>query len=214
MNDPKGRPARAWPAAVLAALLVTGAGPAAASAGVPPGLDLTGEPLVHVFDLGRPGDGVSGEWRVAATSGATVSYDGVLTAVEHTRADLARALVVEYGRVSPDGTVRSWHPAGTLAEPRSYGDALAVDPTLGPAEVTRIPVRVSLPEPGTVDADRDEELLVRATFTVGYLEDADASPQPAPSPGPLAVTGAGAGAAALAVVLLALGHLMVRRARS
>jgi hypothetical protein len=224
--------------AVLAAVLVmaVAAGPARAEADEPSArLVVAGEPLVHTFDLATPGDSVEGEWLVAAD--AAVAYDGTLLAGETSASVLADALLVEYGEVSSGGAVLGWRDAGTLADSRSYGEALGVDLTTDPAVATRIPVRVSLPDPEPVRAALREgaTVLVEATFTVAYLADASPATPGAPAPpgapgaadvpedsgamagsvsiGALATTGAGLAALGLAAALLVGGAMLARSAR-
>lgn len=210
-------------AAAGAVLLVAGPSPAhAAVPGAGEALRVTGAALVHVFDLSVPGDQVTGEWVVAAET-AAVAYDGVLEVRTPATSALAPALVVEYGRVAADGSLLGWYGAGTVAEPLTYGAALGVSPTARATAPTRIPVRVSLPDPGPVRhaLDADDDALVEATFTVSYLADGHGSGPPGqaagsaagPGPGALAVTGGGLAAAGAAVALLTVGAALARAAR-
>ena len=238
---PDTPPARRRGAAALAALALaaaaalTGAGPAAAHAAptAPASsgghLDLTGDPLVHTFDLDRPGDSVTGEWTVTGRSTRAVGFDGVLRPDDDRAPGLAAALAVEYGSVGADGAVAAWHPAGTLAAPRSYADALGTDPVTRAGEPVVIPVRVSLPDPALVTGEPGRTVEVGASFTVTYLapggggggagggDDATGGGDVVAGGGgrgPLALTGADAWwLAALAAAALGTGAALVRRRR-
>ncbi|WP_217616838.1 hypothetical protein [Cellulomonas sp. GbtcB1] len=211
-------------AAVAVAAVAVVLPTAPATAAPAPGDDgvvlVAGEPLVHTFDLAVPGDAVTGRWQVDASSSAPVQYDALLVPEGAVSPSLARALVVHYGQVRADGRI-AWQPAGTLAEPRSYADALGATPAVSAGEPAVIPVRVSLPDPGVVSGEPGDQLAVEATFLVSYL-DGDSGDEPrdpgpagvaAPGrPGALAVTGPGLWAAAVAVVLVGLGYGLRRRA--
>lgn len=226
-------------ALALGAALVA-AGPAAASAAAPAAapaaagghLDLTGDPLVHTFDLDRPGDAVTGEWTVTGRSAQPVGFDGVLRPDGAPDPGLAAALAVEYGSVGADGAVADWHPAGTLASPRSYADALGTDPVARPGEPVVIPVRVSLPDPSRVTGEPGQTVEVTASFTVTYLAPGGGAGDggggagggdvgaggggggTGSGRGPLALTGADAWwLAALAAAALGAGLALVRRRR-
>jgi LPXTG-motif cell wall-anchored protein len=222
--------ARRGAAALAALALAVGAalvaaGPAAASAASGGDLDLAGDPLVHTFDLDRPGDSVTGEWTVTARTERPVGFDGVLRPDGEPDRGLAAALTVEYGAVGADGAVAGWHPAGTLAAPRSYADALGADPVAQAGEPVVIPVRVSLPDPSLVTGEPGRTVQVEASFTVTYLAPGgggggagggaggDVTAGGA-GRGPLALTGADAWwLAALAAAALGTGAALVRRRR-
>ncbi|WP_187365277.1 hypothetical protein [Cellulosimicrobium cellulans] len=197
---------------VLAAGLVLG-GTAPAHAAPGEGLQVTGEPLVHTFDLAAPG-AVSGEWVLVATS--AVAYDGVLEVEGPDVPALARSLVVEYGRVLPGGDVR-WYDAGTLSDTRSYADAVGSEPSAEGGSLTRIPVRVSLRDPVPVVAalGAGADAAVRATFSVSYVRTGAEATQPrAGGAGRgLALTGPGAALVGAAAVLLVAGAALARDAR-
>lgn len=196
-------------------LAVLAAGPAAAAQGPDERvLTVAGHPLVHEFALDDPGDAVTGWWQVHGRSATPVPFEGVLAADPSSSGSLARALVVHYGAVGPDGDVVTWHPAGTLAEPATYSAALARVPSAAAGAPVSIPVRVSLPDPGLVSGLPGEALVVEATFTVTYLNPGGRDDAPS-GPGLLAVTGAGAWPAALlAGVSIGLGLLLRRRWRA
>ncbi|WP_431838358.1 hypothetical protein [Cellulomonas sp. Y8] len=208
----------AW---VLAAAVVLAATGGVAGAVVPPTVLVDGDPLVHTFALDRPGDAVTGEWRVSTTGAATVPFDGVLTAEAPAAATLAGALAVEYGRTGADGRVLGWHAAGTLADPVAYGTALGAEPRVRPGEPVVVPVRVSLPDPAAVTGAPGETLVVRASFVVGWLDDGAPGGPPGGAPDAghpvhggrtaLAGTGAAVGAVALgAAALLVAGTALAR----
>lgn len=217
--------------AALAAVALGAVLVASVPAGAPGGhLELGGDPLVHTFDLDRPGDAVTGEWTVTGRTARTVGFDGVLRPDDDPAPDLAAALTVEYGSVGADGAVAAWHPAGTLAAPLSYADAVGADPVTRAGEPVVIPVRVSLPDPSLVTGEPGRTVEVGASFTVTYLApggaggggggagDVTGGGDPAGvgggGRGPLALTGADAWwLAALAAAALGAGAALVRRRR-
>jgi len=203
-------------AGALALAAAAGAGPAGAHAAA---VAVDGDPLVHTFDLDRPGDAVAGAWRVTATGSSPVPFDGALAAEHPVPAALAQALAVEYGRTDAAGRLLDWHPAGTLADPVTYGNALARDPRVQAGEPVVVPVRVSLPDPAAVDGVPGEVLEVRASFVVSWLGEGPPAVV-VDERGPLrpavrfAVTGTATAAAALAAgALLGAGAALGRRAR-
>jgi len=231
------RGAAALAALALAASAALVAAAPAAAAPAAPGtsgghLELTGDPLVHTFDLDRPGDSVTGEWTVTGRSAGPVRFDGVLRPDDDRAPGLAAALAVEYGAVGADGAVAAWHPAGTLAAPLSYADALGTEPVTRAGEPVVIPVRVSLPDPALVTGEPGRTVEVGASFTVTYLAPGGGGGGGAGGGGggdatgggdvvaggggrgPLALTGADAWwLAALAAAALGTGAALVRRRR-
>lgn|GEM_PF-3210285 len=217
----RARRDRGWRRRTAGVAALVGAGVLLVTAGAAPGaahqrgtvpapgpVTVVGAPLVHTFDLDVPGDLVEGRWTVTGDRSAAVPYDGVLEPVGVVSPDLAEALVVEYGRVGADGEVLSWHDAGTLARPQTYGHALATSPAVSAATPTSIPVRVSLPDPGSLTALAGQVLTVEARFTISYLDDGSGT-----SHG-LAVTGLWPWWLAVAAVLVALGALLSRARRA
>lgn len=203
-------------AALAGASLLLGTGPGASgavqqrpSAPAPGPVTVVGEPLVHTFDLDVPGDLVEGVWTVVGERAEVVPYDGVLEPVGVVSPELAEALVVQYGRVGAGGEVVSWHDAGTLDRPRTYGHALDTRPAVSAAAPTSIPVRVSLPDPAALASQAGQVLTVEARFTIGYLDDASGS---RPGEG-LALTGLWPWWLAVAAVLVALGAVLARGRR-
>lgn len=230
MRNRRREPAARWTATVIGAVLAAAAVASPAGAAQEPGggglVTVAGDPLVYDFDPGMPGDSVTGWWEVRGRSATPVPYDGVLAVQGQVSPVLARALVVHYGEVDSDGALVTWHPAGTLADPVTYADALSRAPSIDVTRPTTIPVRVSLPDPGLVTGEPGETMLVEAAFTVAFLagsapvagpgtDDGDdravAGP---PGGGVLALTGFGPWAAALAAAaLIGLGLLARRRRR-
>ncbi|RMI14024.1 hypothetical protein [Cellulomonas triticagri] len=226
-----GRARGAGPAAhaaaglALAGLVVAGvAGAATPAVAAPDGpvVTISGDPLVHTFDTEVPGDAVTGTWTVSTTATHPVPFSGTL------RADapdpLADALAVQYGEVGADGSVSTWHDAGTLAEPVAYAAAVPTATSVSAASPLTIPVRVSLPDPSALVGDPGQPLDVTATFTVTHLDpgaggtpavtDPTAPGQAGPGPrGVLAITGPTGWFALLAAALVAAGITTRRRAR-
>lgn len=220
MSDPRPRrttTARAGAALLGAtALLLPVPAAAHAAAGSPDAgrVAVTGDPLVHVFDLGTPGDAVTGLWRVTSAAPEATTYDGVLTADDALPGALAHALVVQYGEPGTDGEVLAWHDAGTLARPRSLADALPTSTTVSAARPVDVPVRVALHDPAAVGGRPGDVHRVTATFTVSYLEPGPGGAgRPAPTDrGVLATTGPAGWLALVAAALIVTGVVKRRRA--
>ena len=164
---------------------------------------------------------MSGQWHVGSTTAQTRDFDGVLVPVGPFSDDLARALTVQYGSVDAASGRISWHPAGTLAEPRTYAEALGHSPTVDTEHPVTLPVRVSLPEPDSVAGVPGEVLAVSASFVVSYLGDEPEGGEPGggaggprPVPPDLATTGWGSWwLIAAAAAAIAVGADTTRRAR-
>lgn len=182
-------------ALVLGAALVAGV-PVPAASAVTGALGVTGDPLVHTFDLDRPGDAVTGEWRVSSRTSGPIAFDGVLRPDGEPGPGLAAALAVEYGSVGPDGAVTAWHDAGTLAAPRSYADALGSEPAARGGAPVVVPVRVSLPDPAAVTGAPGGRVEVTASFVVSYLAPDGPGGEGGPGGGGAGGDGAGDGAGA------------------
>lgn len=137
-------------------------------------LQVSGDPLVHTFDVTRFNDTIAGEWTLTNIGEATAPFDGTLAPVGSMSETLAENLTVQYGTVANGQT--TWHNAGTLANPVSYTDALQLsEVTLdGGGATQQIPVRVTLADPTQLDGVAGEELQVNATFTVNYIDPASA----------------------------------------
>lgn len=210
---PGSRTAVAWRRAGLASLVaLTTSGVVAlpAAADEIPLVEVTGAPLVHHFDLGVPGDAVTGRWQIAATSADPVPYDGVLTTYGPVSPSLARALHVQYGQLDGDGRVRAWFDAGTLADPVSLGDALPDVGPVGAGTPVTVPVRVRLPDPQHVTGEAGDLLEVEAVFTVSYLGQGQVAAGDQQDLG-LAATGVPTWVVAVAAAALAAGLLARRR---
>jgi len=133
-------------------------------------LVVTGEPIVHEFDITTFNDSVDGAWTIENMGDVGVSYDGVLTAIGDVPASLAAQLRVEYGLVDSQGEVTQWIGAGTLAESRSYNDTVGNSAaSLDAAEVQLVPVRITLADPTQLEGADGETLTVHASFDVTYF---------------------------------------------
>ncbi|GEM_PF-7091034 len=131
------------------------AGPAAAATGTgtadaraAAGVTISGEPLVHTF-TGTAPEQVEATWTVRSTGGQKLVVDGGLRGTGGSDL-LAEHLTVEYGRVAPGGEVETWYPAGTLAAPRGWADAVGGQQHVDGAEDLVVAVRVGLPDPGAL----------------------------------------------------------------
>lgn len=174
----RGHP-RTWLLAAMVALLaVCGVMPVAAHAAPEGTLELLGEPLRHTFDSTTAGDSVQGSWSIVNRGGDDVVLDGVLAPVGVVDDSLAKALVVEYGEVSPAGVV-VWHGAGTLGRPERLRTAVESIGQLRAGASLEVPVKVSLPDPSRLSGRPGQQLMVEANFTVSYMRTGDTdSPVP------------------------------------
>lgn len=137
-------------------------------------LEIAGAALTHTFQNVWNQDPVEATWTLSNRGTDAASWDGTLETRGSVPASLAAALHVEYGVVS--GGTTTWYEAGTLAERRSYAEAVG---TVGGNEIAgqgtvQIAVRVSLPDPTVLDGDEAVDgatsLAVDADFVVSYLD--------------------------------------------
>jgi hypothetical protein len=217
---------------LAAALTATGvAGPASAtqflSTGgahtvAEPRVTISGEPIVHTFTGSRP-EQVEATWAVRSPGGRELAVDGELRRGDGGSDLLAEHLTVEYGTVAPGGGVAVWYPAGTLAAPRGYAEALGQAGTVDGTNDLVIAVRVGLDEPaalldqGAVTVAADFVVVAMATGTDpddGSTAPDDqgnvsagggATPSGTRDDARLAVTGAGI----IGVLTAAVGFLLV-----
>lgn len=135
-------------------------------------LRITGAPIDHTFDSTVFNSEVTASWVLENQGALTTEFDGQFATLTGVDADLAAALVVQYGVVDGGGDLR-WADGGTVAAPRSFATATGIDSIDGGDSIP-VEVRVVLEDP-TLIASADpveigETLRVVADFTVSYLD--------------------------------------------
>lgn len=136
-------------------------------------LVLSGDPIVHTFDVTKYNDSVQGTWTLTNKGTMATTYDGSLDAAAGTTMppSLAAQLKLEYGSTDSSGNVTAWHEAGTMATPTSYATALGLSSTtIAPDAPVTIPVRVTLTDPTQLEGAANDVLTLDATFTVSYVD--------------------------------------------
>jgi hypothetical protein len=127
-------------------------------------VSVTGDPVVHTFDLTTYNESVEGVWSIDNTGTVGVTFDGTLTATgAEVPTSLAAQLVVQYADASG-----AWRDAGTLASPVSYVTAVGAGSALAAAASERVLVRISLADPTALEGVAGETLSISAAFSVGY----------------------------------------------
>jgi hypothetical protein len=128
-------------------------------------VDVTGDPIVHTFDITQYNDTVEGIWSINNKGTVGVTFDGALKATStNIPASLAAQLNVQYADAS--GT---WYNAGTLAAPVSYVTAVGASSTLAAAASVKVPVRISLADPTALEGTAGATLTISAAFGVDYV---------------------------------------------
>jgi len=138
-------------------------------------ITVTGDPLVHEFDIATFNDSVEGTWSINNVGTVPAIYDGVLNATGEVPASLAEQLRVEYGIPGEAAGETRWLEAGTLAAPNSFADTLrlagAFDASLDATQTQTVLVRVTLLDPTQLQGEDGDTLTVHASFDVSYYAD-------------------------------------------
>lgn len=136
-------------------------------------LQISGAPIDHVFDSDTFNHQVRADWTLVNRGLQAASFDGRFTTLANIDAELADALVVQYGVVNADGEVTGWRDGGTVAQPRGYATATGIDSIPGESELP-IVVRVLLEDPTLIATENEDEvgqmLRVVADFVVSYMD--------------------------------------------
>lgn len=136
-------------------------------------LQISGAAIDHTFDATTFNEAVRASWVLENRGALATEFDGQFATLAGIDADLAAALVVQYGEVDAGGTVVRWVDGGTVAAPRSFATATGIDSIDGGDSIP-VEVRVVLEDPTLIaSADPDEigeTLRVVADFTVSYLD--------------------------------------------
>lgn len=136
-------------------------------------LQITGAAIDHTFDATTFNEEVRASWVLRNRGTLATEFDGQFVTVAGIDADLAAALVVQYGQVDAGGAIIQWVDGGTVAAPRSFATATGIDSIDGGDSIP-VEVRVLLEDPTLIASDDPAEigetLRVVADFTVSYLD--------------------------------------------